>query len=365
MKILYVSTLKRHISPNQFASRERIIYQLGSEMVKRGHEVSILGTADSIVPGATIIPVIEKGWINLPPPENPFIRDVGTLLMQARQLEKIHKNYDIIHNHTTPDFFPSVLDKHLERPLVTTLHAVGEPYVDDVLEQFPNTYYIALSQAYKNLLPKSHIYDVIYNGINTDLYAYNEKKDDYLLWVGRLSPAKDASGAYMDPKGARWAIELAEKTNSRLLMSGTVHSMDFFEKDIKPHLNEKIQWVGTPTLEQSVPVEKIVDLMQHAKAFLMTVNQEEPFGLVMAEAMSCGTPVIAWKRGSVPEVIVQGKTGYYVEPADGIDGLIKALHEIKSVLPQDCRKHVEKHYSLQIMVSSYEKLYDRIITSRA
>lgn len=206
--------------------------------------------------------------------------------------------------HTTPYFFPSLLDNHLKRPLVTTLHAVAEPYVDNIMSHFVHTNYIALSHAYKKSLIKSKVYDVVYNGVNTDLYSYHEKKDNYLLWIGRISPSKNENGKYIDPKGVTWAIQLAQKTGSQLFMSGTVHNMDFFRTKVETHLSDKIQWVGNPTAEQSVPVEKIVELMQHAKAFLMTVNQEEPFGLVMVESMSCGTPVIAWKRGSVPEIVV-------------------------------------------------------------
>ena len=360
MNILYVSTLKRHIGPTQFASRERIIYQLASGMVERGHNVTILGTGDSVVEGAMIIPVIEKGWINLPPVENPFIRDIGTLMMQARKLEEIHEQFDVIHNHTTPDFFPSLMDNHLKKPLVTTLHAVAEPYVDDIMSHFPNTHFIALSEAYKKTLVKSKAYDVVYNGINTDLYAYHANKDDYLLWVGRLSPAKNDKGEFIDPKGAKWAIKLAELTDSRLIMTGTVHSKEFYEKEIKPHLNDKIQWYGEITAEQTVPVEKIVEFMQHAKAFLMTINQEEPFGLVMAESMSCGTPVIAWKRGSVPEVVEFGKTGFYVDPSDGIDALAATVSRLSEIKPIECRHRVEKMFSVRRMVENYERVYKKL-----
>src|SRR5579859_7645213 len=130
MNILLVSTLKRRVGPDVFASRSRIIYQLGFGLAKKGHTVSLLGTKDSTIPGVTLIPIIEKGWVDLPPVENPFVRDVGTLLFQSKKLIEVQNDFDIIHNHSFPDFFPSLIENELKIPLVTTLHIVAEDYFD-------------------------------------------------------------------------------------------------------------------------------------------------------------------------------------------------------------------------------------------
>lgn len=380
MRILIVSTLRRAVSADTFASRSRVIYELASELVKKGHEVSLLGTADSKIPGVTIIPVIEKGWVDLPPVENEFLRQMASLMDLTRQIIQIQDSFDIIHNHTYPDFFPSVIEDKLHIPMVSTLYALYTDYIDHTLSFYPKTYYIALSQYYKNLYKKGHIYDVTYIGVDQSLYTFKQKKQDYLFWLGRLPKGKNADGSFLDPKGVRWAIELAKQTGKELLLAGACEDKKFFEKDVKPFLNEKIQWVGDVTREQSLPASTIVDLMQNAKAFLMTINQEEPFGLVMAEAMSCGTPVIAYAKGSVPEIIQDGKTGFIVNYSDndkrgdwqiketGVAGLAKAVNNLYAMSHEDyltmqnaARERVEKNFSIDTMVTNHEVLYTKLV----
>ena len=165
----------------------------------------------------------------------------------------------------------------------------------------------------------------------------------------------------MDPKGVRWAIKLALETNSKLILSGNVEDEKFFEKDVEPFLNKKIQWFGPITSEQSLNKKEIVKLMQKAKAFLMPINWYEPFGLVMAEAMSCGTPIIGFDQGSVAELVINGKTGFVIPSKDGLKGLAKALSSINTINPHDCRRHIEKNFTVEKMVKGYEEVYQKII----
>lgn len=361
MRILIVSTLKRKVTPDFFASRSRIIFQLAKGLAQRGHQVSLLGTGDSYIPGVKIIPLLEKGWVNLPPVENEFLRQIANLIQLTDKIVEIQKNFDIIHNHVYPDFFPSIIEDKLRIPMSTTLHALYDYYMDDLLSTFSKTYFISLSNAYAKLYKKAKIYKTVYNGVDTNLYSYQEKKGDYLFWLARLPKARNADGSFMDPKGLRWAIKLAQETGEKLFISAPVEDREFFEKDVKPHLNDKIQFVGQPTAEQSVSLEKIVELFQNAKAFLMTIHQQEPFGLVMAEAGSCGTPVIGFDRGAVPEVVIDGKTGFVVPYEKGVDGLKQALAKISMIKPADCRKHIEENFSIETMINSYEKTYQEIL----
>ncbi len=362
MNIVLVSTLKRRVTKDEFASRTRIIYQLGQELANRGHTVKLLGTKDSMIPGVTTIPVIERPWVSAAPVENEFQREIAELMLLSKAILKEQQWADVIHNHTYPDLFPSVIENQLTKPLVTTLHAVYDYYVDNHIEAFPKTNYVALSESYKNKVKKGKIEKVVHNGIDTSLYSFKKEKQDYLFWLGRLPKAKNKDGEFMDPKGVRWAIELARKTNSNLAISGPVEDIEFFEKDVRPFLNDKIRFIGEPTTDQSVPINTIVDLFKNAKAFLMTINQEEPFGLVIAEAMSCGTPVIGFDRGSLSEVVIDGKTGFLIDPARGVDGLMEVLLKIGEIKPEDCRKHVEENFSVGRMVSDYEKLYEKLIS---
>lgn len=361
MKILIVSTLKRKVTKEMTASRSQIIYKIASGLAKKGHQISILGTADTKIDGCQTVPIIEKGWVDLPPAENQFFLETSTIIKLIRKIVEIQEDFDIIHNHLYPEFLPLLVENELKKPLITTVHIQWTPFIDETFSLFKKTYLISISNAHKNLFKKTKFYRVIYNGIDTDLFSFQQKKENYLLWIGRLSKAKNKDGSFQDPKGVRWAIQLAKETNSRLILTGNVEDFEFYEKDIKPHLSNKIQWFGPVAKEQIIPQEQIAKLMQNAKAFLMTVNWYEPFGLVMAEAMSCGTPVIGFDRGAVRELVVDGKTGFVVPHKKGVDGLNEALAKVDQINPRDCHEHVVKNFSVEKMVNEYVKTYLKIL----
>ncbi len=361
MKILFVTHLKRAVTPTITASRSRVIYDLASGLIKKGHELTILGPGDSDIPGARIIPAIPKSFQDAGPFENEFYAHTAVLTSLAAQLRDIGDEYDIIHNHTYPEYINLLVARDIKTPIVTTVHGQPFPEFDEAFSHFDNTYLVAISHAHKKLFEKTHIYTVVHNGIDTNIYSFEEKKDDYLLWLGRLSKAQNPDGTYQDPKGVRWAIQLAQETGQRLLLSGNVEDMNFYKKDVEPHLNDKIQWVGPVTAEYSLSKEKVANLMQKAKCFLMTINWYEPFGLVMAESMASGTPVIGFDRGAVKEVISDGNTGFVVPPEAGIQGLKDALSKIDTIQPSVCREWVVNHFSQDTMVNNYEKTYQEIL----
>lgn len=360
MKILLVSTLKRKVTAAETASRSRIIFELAKGLAEKGHTISLLGTGDSDIPGVTVIPVIEKSWVDTPYVENPYFYETSSLVRLARKIVEIQNNFDIIHSHVYPDFFIPLVENELTTPLLTTIHIQATDYIDETFSLFKKTHFVSISNAHKSGFKKTKINAVIYNGIDTNLYSFQPQKQDYSLWIGRLSKSKNDKGNYIDPKGIEHAIQLAQKTNEKLLLSGNVEDMQFFNTKVKPFLNNKIQWIGKISPEQSLSKQEVVKLMQGAKAFLMTINWEEPFGLVMAEAMSCGTPVIAFNRGSVSEIVEDGKTGFVVDPDNGINGLKLALSQIQNIKPKDCRDHVLKHFSLEKMIKNYENEYQQI-----
>lgn len=360
-----VSLLKRSVTPTITASRPRMIYELATGLIAKGHEVTLLGTEDSKIPGARILGVIPKSFTELPAFENPFYAETGYLIQLAKKIQSIADDYDIIHNHTYPEFINLMVSESINTPMLTTLHAQATSEFDATLRLFPKSHLISISEAHRRGFQKANIAKVIYNGIDTSLYAYEPQKDDYLLWVGRLSKAKHKDGTFMDAKGVRWAIKLAQETGQKLIMTGNVEDRAFFETDIKPHLNEKIRWVGAVSSEQPLSKTEIVALMQKAKAFLMTINWEEPFGLVMAEAMSCGTPVIGFDRGAVKEIIKHGQTGFVVPPHEGIDGLKNALQRLSEIHPETCRQHIEHAFSRETMINNYEKEYQLLYQSKS
>ena len=362
MKILILAPLTRKVAPKITAARPRLIFDLATGLKKRGHEVTILGTKDSRVPGVKIIPIIKKSFYDLSSSfENPFYAHTSFLAKQAETAKKISADFDVIHNHCYPEFINLLVDEDLKAPMVTTLHMAMSPELDEIFSFFPKSRIICASEAAKKLAKKTKIYKVIYHGVDTNLYKFCPKKQDYLLWIGRLSKAKNKKGDFMDPKGARWAIKLAKETDSKLLLAGNVEDLEFFEKDVKPHLNRKIKWVGPISFEQPLGKRQVAKLMQKAKAFLMMTQLNEAFGLVMAEAQSCGTPVIGFDRGPVSEIVIDGKTGFVVNPKKGINGLKKALKNINKIKPEDCRKNIEENFKLEKMIDNYEKTYQEIL----
>lgn len=364
MKILIVSLLKRKVTPFMTASRPHIIYVIANGLVGKGHDVSMLGTGDSEIPGVKIIPIIPKAFVDLPAFENPFYAETGYLVQLAKKIEKIAGDFDIVHNHTYPEFINLMVASKIKTPMITTVHSQGTEELDNTLSLFSNAILVSLSKAHMGLFKKTKFKTIVYNGVDTSAYSFFEQKQDYLLWLGRLSKAKNKDGSFMDPKGIKWAIDLAKKTGEKLLISGNIEDIEFYNKEVKPFLNDKIQWVGPISSEQALTRKEVISLMQKAKGFLMTINWEEPFGLTMIEAMSCGTPVIAFDRGSVPEIIIDGKTGFIVPSGEGIEGLEKALSKLSTINPKDCRKHVVENFSLDKMIDNYEKLYLEVIKVR-
>lgn len=226
-------------------------------------------------------------------------------------------------------------------PIIYILH----DYLDDVRRQVIemhsslNQHFVSISNSQRRDAPDFPYIATVYNGIDTDFFAFNESAEDYLMYAGRIVPEK----------GAKEAVQVALKTGRRLIITGQVTpaSQWYFDEHIKPHLSDKILYLGM------IDKAQLVKYYQKAAALLMPIRWEEPFGLTMAEAMSCGTPVIAFRRGSVPEVIEDGKTGFIVEnTADMTD----AIENIGKINRHDCRRHVEKHFTTMHMIDNYEKV---------
>jgi len=364
MKILFLAPLTRKITPQITAARPRLIFDLISGLKKREHKITVIGTKDSYIPGIKFIPVIKKGFYELSSSfENPFYAHISFLIKQAKMAEKVSDEFDIIHNHSYPEFINLLKSENYKTPMITTIHMAMSAELDESFSLFSKAHIVCASKAAKKLAKKTKIYKVIYHGIDTNLYKFCPKKENYLLWLGRLSKAKDKSGNFMDPKGIKWAIKLAKETNSELLLSGNVEDLEFFKKEVKPHLSKKIKWIGSVSSEQPLTKKQVVKLMQKAKVFLMTTQLNEAFGLVMAEAQSCGTPVIGFNKGPVSELIINGKTGFVVQP-NSIKALKKALSNIEIIKPIDCRKNAEKNFSLEKMVLNYEKSYKSLVKNQ-
>jgi glycosyltransferase involved in cell wall biosynthesis len=267
-------------------------------------------------------------------------------------------NFDIVHSHTGPRalFFQDLT----KTPVLHTFHNPLDskkkklPPVLEILKQRQDSTNVCfISKEARRICPaKIKRSWVVYNGIDLDLFKFSGTSKDELLWAGRVEHYKGIENAVKLAKMARMRINLVGKLDPA--------KRPYFEKKIKPYLNQKIRYLGELSQRQLVP------LYQKALAFIYPIEWAEPFGLTMVEAQACGTPVIVFDRGSAREVVQDKKTGFVVPFLDqggekNYAGLLAALKNIRQIKREDCREFIEQNFTIEKMVRSYEKIYQELV----
>ncbi|MFQ5472053.1 MAG: glycosyltransferase family 4 protein [Dehalococcoidia bacterium] len=337
MRIGMIAPLEMRVPPAGYGGTELVVSLLTEELVERGHDVTLFASGDSIS-RATLAPGSER-----------FLHGSGrdsrilTMLNVTACLERAGE-FDIIHNHTC---FEGLATAGLvSTPVLTTLHG---GLAGDWLLLFKRYrgWYNAISRSALNLLPaRERCAGVIYNGIDHESYTFNpNKRNGKLLFLSRMSREK----------GPHLAIALAKRTGRKLIMAGNVHSVDakYFKSEVEPYIDGYlIEYVGEAN--QSTKRQ----LLSEATCLVAPIIWPEPFGLFMVEAMASGTPVVALSRGSAPEVVNHGVSGFVVATPEEMCHAIERVHEID---PWDCREHVAQNFSVQTMASNYLAAYERIL----
>lgn len=359
MRIAQVTNLQESIPPLNKNGLEQVVYYLTEELVKMGHEVTLFATADSKT-SAKLVPVWPTAVSRDPYGHLQTTQTYGIWTLSRAFLS--HQQFDIIHDHTryTAAHFAGLI----KTPIVSTLHHPVS-FEQKYLELYPPEYQKYFQQNWKEHSRKVHAVvvskfqqkqlltpsTVIPNGISANEWGqFNPNPKNYLAFLGYITPNK----------GAAQAIQAVLPTTEKLIIAGTLEKnnsedKEYFEKSIKPFLSDRIQYIGALDHKQKQ------DFLLKAKATLMPIQWDEPFGLVAIESMACGTPVIAWNRAAMPEIIEDGVSGYLV---NSVEEMTKRIGQIEKINRQNCRKRVEKNFTSEIMAQNYVKFYEKALNYR-
>lgn len=348
MKIAIVSPVIIPVPPIKYGGIQLIVAELAQGLAAREHQVTVFCSGESKIEGKNIVRVETSPYptfdhVN----ENRMWEREQLLSVIERQNEfdVIHLNYEpAVMNFKIEGKNMNLLDL-FSVPVVLTFH--NSTSIPEHLEYYRNNPLssqncaVFISENHRSPLSFISNSKVIYNGIDVESFPFAGEKENYLLFLGRITPSK----------GILEAIEVSEKTNIPLIIAASIDSSDrdFYEKEVKRRIDGKlIKYVGEADFSQKV------EYLKKAKCLLFPIKWEEPFGLVMVESLACGTPVVAFRRGSVPEIIQDGKNGFVVENADE---MVDAIGKIKTISPSECRKSVEGKFSINKMVDEYENIF--------
>ena len=341
MRIAQVAPLFESVPPKLYGGTERVVSWLTEELVEQGHEVTLFASGDSET-RANLVPVCQKAlW------QDKECRE--TLPHHVRMMELIFRDvsrFDIIHFHC--DYIHLPLVKHYPCPTVTTLHGFVHGHdLRGLLMNYLNVPLVSISNSQRAGIPEANWQGTVYHGLPQTLHTFRAQSDEYFAFLGRISPEK----------GLQRAIEIARLTEIPLKVAAKIYDEDrnYFEQVIQPLLHKSasfVEYVG-----EVGGIEKDTFLGK-AKALLFPVDWPEPFGLVMIEAMACGTPVIAWRKGSVPEIVRDGLTGFVV---DDIEAAVRCVPQLETIRRQDCRRTFEAQFRSERMAADYLRIYQRLI----
>jgi glycosyltransferase involved in cell wall biosynthesis len=338
LRIAQVAPLVESVPPPRYGGTERVVSHLTEELVRRGHSVTLYASGDSVT-SARLVPCAAKA-LRLDGPTDP-------LLLHVLELEAVFRaagTFDVIHAHT--DYLTLPFARASATPTLLTLHGrLDVPQLPELFARYPEVPLVSISESQRvPFVDPVSWAGTVYHGIPTAAYPFSAEPGDYLAFVGRVAPEK----------GLDVAIRVAEATRVPLRIGAKVDAADqaYFHEVIRPLLGSRwVDFIGE--VDEATKVE----LVCHARALLFPIDWPEPFGLVMVEAMACGTPVIARPCGSVPEVLEDGVTGLMGRT---VEELARAVETVERLDRRACRAHVEAHFSVERMADRYEAVYQTL-----
>jgi glycosyltransferase involved in cell wall biosynthesis len=339
MKIAQVAPLHESVPPHYYGGTERVISYLTEELVQQGHEVTLFASGDSVTRAHLVAACPHALRL-----DEQCMDQLAHHIVLLEHVFRQAQEFDLIHFHIDYLHFP--LSVRNATPNITTLHGrLDIPDLVPLYRTFPNQPVVSISDDHRTPLPWLNWQGTVYHGLPEDLHTFHASPGEYLAFLGRISPEK----------GVEQAITIAEQAGMPLKIAAKIdpHDRQYFETVVQPLLDHPlVEYTGEMGTE-----EKDAFLGQ-AYALLFPINWPEPFGLVMIEALACGTPVIAFRHGSVPEVLEDGVTGWIVE---GVEEAVQAVGRIASLNRQRCRQVFEERFSARRMTQDYLRIYQRLL----
>ncbi|MFP4564041.1 MAG: glycosyltransferase family 4 protein [Spirochaetia bacterium] len=339
MHIAILSPIAWRTPPRHYGPWEQVASNHAEGLLREGHEVTLFATADSITTGnlEAVCPHPYEEDKSLDP-------KVWEALHISHLMEQSHR-FDIIHNHF--DFMPLIFSRLIDVPMVTTIHGFSSPKIVPVYRKYDSVvHYVSISNA--NRHPELNYISTVYNGIDPKYFTFKEKPGEYLLFLGRIH----------HDKGTREAISIARKAGLPLLIAGIVQDKAYFDRYVRPEIDGRIIHL----LGEAGPAQRD-RLLGAALALLHPINFEEPFSLSVAESMLCGTPVIAFRRGSMPELIREGETGFLVASVEEAVEKARELNKDPTLIDRKkCRTWAESRFTIKEMIKAYLDVYKKILS---
>ena len=340
MRIAVIAPPWYSVPPSGYGGIEWVVSLLADGLTDRGHEVTLFAPPGSETDARLVSPLHEE------PPSDA----IGDPWYEASHVVSVYEHgdeFDILHDHTGP--VGVSVGAMSDCPTVHTLHG---PFTDQTSMLYRRIarrhWFVAISESQKSMAPQNLRWaGVVYNGIPTDRYPFREDKDDFLFFLGRAD----------EEKAPHLAIEAARLAGRRLVMCVTTKNereRSYWAANVEPILGDDVEVHGECTHDQKA------DLLARAAALVFPIQWDEPFGLVMTEANACGTPVVAWRNGSVPEVVADGETGFIVS---SVEEMAAAIDRVGDLDPHAMRARVKERFSAEAMVAGYERVYQRVLAS--
>ncbi len=334
MRIAILSPISWRTPPLHYGPWESVVSLLTEELVHMGLDVTLFATGDSQTSGKLVAacprPYSEDSSVD---PKVAECLHISEIFERAAEFDLIHNNFD---------FLPLSYSGLVKTPVVTTIHGFSSPSIMPVYKKYnAGSHYVAISESDKS--PELDYIATIHHGIDVAQFPFSGAESDYLLFFGRIHP----------DKGVYEAIQVAQHVGMKLVIAGIIQDQDYFTSQVEPYIDgTTVDYLG------SVGPDQRADVLGQALALLHLISFDEPFGLSLIESMACGTPVIAFDRGSMPEIIRDGETGYIVRD---IEGAINAVAAVETIDRSICRADVESRFTSTRMARDYVRVYEKIL----